>query len=72
MKILTKGKVVIAAVLGDEAILKAMKANEEVTNSKYEEAVETGYGDSIQVILRQALADERRHKDWISAAIDKL
>jgi uncharacterized protein (TIGR02284 family) len=72
MKILTKGKVVIASLLGDEAILKAMKANEEVTNTKYEEAVETGYADSIQTILRQGLADERRHKDWISAAIEKL
>lgn len=72
MKIMTQGKVVIASLLGDEAILKAMKANELVTNTKYEEAVETGHAEPIQAILRQGLADERRHKEWLSAAIEKL
>ncbi|MFN3712035.1 MAG: DUF2383 domain-containing protein [Alcanivoracaceae bacterium] len=71
MKILTKGKVVIAALLGDEAILKAMRANEEVTNTKYEEAVGTGYGEPIEALLRQGLADERRHKDWIVGILEK-
>lgn len=72
MQILTKGKVVIAGLLGDEAILKAMEANEVVTNTKYEEAVETGYPEQIQALLRQGLADERRHKEWLSAAIERL
>lgn len=71
LKILTKGKVVIAGLVGDEAILKAMRANEEVTNTKYEEAVGTGYAEPIQAILRQGLADERRHKDWIAATLEK-
>lgn len=72
MKVLTKGKVIIADLAGDEAILKAMKANETVTNTKYEEEVEAGYADQIQNILRQGLADERRHKDWIDATLAKL
>ncbi len=38
-QILTKGKVVIAELGGDDAILKAMKMNEEVTNKSYEEMV---------------------------------
>lgn len=71
MKILTEGKVVIAGLMGDDAILKAMRANEEVTNTKYKEAVETTYAEPIQAVLRQGLADERRHKDWIIATLEK-
>lgn len=71
MKILTQGKVVIAGLLGDEAILKAMNANEKVTNIKYEEAVKIGYAEHILVILRQGLSDERRHKDWIVATLEQ-
>lgn len=69
-KRLTKGKVILADLFGDEAILKAMRANEEVTNTKYEEAVETGYAENIQAILRQGLADERRHKDWLVSILE--
>lgn len=72
MKILTKGKVVIAGLVGDEAILKAMRVNEEVTNTKYEDAVEEGYPEQIQALLRQGLADERRHKDWLETTIERL
>lgn len=72
MKILTKGKVVIAGLAGDEAILKAMRANEEVTNTKYEDAVEEGFAGPVQEILRRGLADERRHKDWLEATIKRL
>ncbi len=72
MKIMTKGKVVIADLFGDEAILKAMRANEEVTNKKYEAAVEEGYAEHIQTILRKGLADERRHKGWLIATLEKL
>lgn len=72
MKILTKGKVVIAGLMGDEAILKAMRVNEEVTNTKYEEAVEEGYPEHIQALLRKGLADERRHKEWLLTTIEKL
>lgn len=72
MKIMTKGKVVIAGLVGDEAILMAMNANEKVTNTKYEEAVENGYAEHIQTLLRKGLDDERRHKQWIEATLKKL
>lgn len=72
MQILTKGKVVIAGLVGDETILKAMNANEKATNTKYEEAVNTGYAEHIQAVLRQGLSDERRHKDWLEATLEKL
>lgn len=70
-QILTQGKVVLADLLGDTAILKAMKANEKVTNAKYKEAVEAGYAEHIQAVLRVGLADERRHKDWIEKTLEK-
>lgn len=72
MKLLTKGKVVLAGLVSDEAILKAMRANEEVTNTKYEEALETNYPATIQTLVRKGLADERRHKDWLVTTLKKL
>lgn len=71
-KVLTKGKVVLADLAGDEAILKAMKANEVQTNSKYEKAVEKGYANPIQSVVQKGLADERRHKAWVETTLDAL
>ncbi|WP_417579629.1 DUF2383 domain-containing protein [Nitrincola sp.] len=71
-QILTQGKVVLAGLIGDEAIRKAMKANEVVTNTTYEKAVDTGYAEHIQALLRGGLADERRHKDWIEKTLATL
>ena len=67
--ILTKGKVVIADLAGDEAILKAMLMNEEVTNKSYEKEVIQKYPQPIQSILQDHLADERRHKEWLEVAL---
>lgn len=67
--ILTKGKVVIADLAGDEAILKAMLMNEEVTNKSYEKEVLKAYPHPIQSILQDHLADERRHKEWLEVAL---
>ncbi len=71
-KLLTKGKVVLADLAGDKAILSAMKSNEEQTNTEYEKAVKKGYEASIQTILERGLADERRHKAWLEQTLDRL
>lgn len=71
-QILTKGKVVIAELGGDDAILKAMKMNEEVTNKTYEEMVEEPFPGAIKLILQNGLADERRHRAWLDATIEKI
>lgn len=71
-KILTKGQVVIANLGGDDAILKAMKMNEDQTNSKYEKAVEKGYPEPVQALLRKGLADERRHRAWIESTLELI
>lgn len=45
--------------------------DEDVTNTKYEEAVKATYPEQIQAILRQGLADEQRHRDWLIATLEK-
>lgn len=69
-QVLTAGKVKIADTLGsDEAILKAMLANEEQTNSKYESMVEENFPAPVLKLLEAGLADERRHRAWIKSVL---
>lgn len=71
--VLTKGKVVIAGLGGDVAVLRAMKSNEDDTNTAYERASEREeLTTDVQDILRRNLSDERRHRDWIVNRIDEL
>ena len=73
-QILTKGKVMLANLSGDEAILKAMRSNEDQTNAMYEKAVrrkdlhQTG---DIRSVLERNLGDERRHRAWIVQEIER-
>jgi uncharacterized protein (TIGR02284 family) len=71
-KILTKGQVVIAGLAGDKAILKAMKMNEDQTNSMYEDAVKDDYPEDIHALLEDGLADERRHRAWIENTVERM
>jgi uncharacterized protein (TIGR02284 family) len=66
-RFLTQGKVVIASLVGDLTILKAMWSNEDTTNREYEEAVrsEIATDASLRTALELCLADERRHRAWI-------
>ncbi len=64
--ILTKGKVVIAGLMGDRAILEAMKTNEDDTNRAYERATSrTDLPDDLRALLNKNLADERRHREYL-------
>lgn len=71
-RILTQGKVVIGGLVGDKAILRAMKSNEDETNSAYERA---GHEDLPQAIHRTVLGnleDERRHRTWIERKLAQM
>jgi uncharacterized protein (TIGR02284 family) len=70
-RLLTEGKVVIAGLVGgDQAILKAMKSNEEDTNTAYERAsTREDLSPELQLILRRNLEDARRHRGWIEERI---
>ena len=73
--ILTKGKVAMAKIMGDRAVLMAMKTNEDETNMAYEQVNQRDDIDGIPGLrdtLRQNLADERRHREWIETRIRAL
>lgn len=71
-QMLTQGKVVIAGLMGDTAILRAMRTNEDDTNTAYGRAVEhRDLPAGARPVLEQALQDERRHCAWILEQIDK-
>ncbi|MDJ0387444.1 ferritin-like domain-containing protein [Roseomonas sp. E05] len=65
-QMLTTGKVALASIMGDAAILRAMKSNEEDTVSAYERACEhTEVPAEARRIFEQAAQDERRHRSWM-------
>jgi rubrerythrin len=69
---LTKGKVIIADLFGDQAILMAMLANEKDTNTAYERACANAVATpEVRHVLQMNLQDERRHREWIEDAIDR-
>ena len=71
-QVLTSGKVKIADMVGDdEAILKAMKSNEDQTTSKYESMVQENFPAPVHKLMEKGLADERKHRAWIEAALEK-
>lgn len=66
---LTTGKVALADLAGDDAILKAMKTNEDDTVSAYEQALNNSVTDAqLRPVVEKALADERRHRAWMETA----
>ena len=70
---LTKGKVLIANMAGDRAILAAMKTNEEDTNTAYERAANhSGLADLARSAIERGLADERRHRAWLIEIIESF
>ena len=69
-QLLTKGKVILANMVGDDTILRAMKSNEIDTNTAYERM--NGRKDiwpDAQDIIKRGLQDEKMHKEWLEATI---
>jgi rubrerythrin len=72
-QLLTSGKVVIAGLAGDKQILKAMKTNEDDTNTAYERAVNhEDVDEELRMVFEKNLSDERRHRAWIEATLATL
>lgn len=73
--ILSRGKVLLGSLAGDTAILRAMKDNEDDTNTAYERATtrsDLGMSPELELLLSNNLGDERVHRDWIEARISEL
>ena len=70
---LTTGKVALAGTMGDGAILKAMKTNEDDTVSAYERA--SRHEDAIpesRAVFERAHQDELRHRAWMESAGERF
>lgn len=66
---MTRGKVMMADLLGDTAILQAMKSNEDDTNTAYERAEQAAAGTPAATAVQAGLKDERHHRAWIEQAL---
>lgn len=65
-QMLTTGKVAMASLAGDKAILKAMKTNEDDTVAAYDRA--RSHQDVISAsrdFFDKAFSDEERHRQWM-------
>jgi len=72
-QMLTTGKIALAEIIGDAAILKAMKTNEDDTVTAYERA--TRHEDSIpasKAFFMQAHQDEEKHRNWMETMAKTL
>jgi rubrerythrin len=72
-QMLTTGKIALAAIMDDAAILKAMKTNEDDTVTAYERAAR--HEDAIpqsKAFFMKAHQDEERHRAWMSTTADTL
>jgi len=68
-QMLTTGKVALASIMGDGAILAAMRSNEEDTVTAYERASRHAEATpEARTIFERAHADELRHREWMSDA----
>ncbi|CUH38346.1 hypothetical protein JSE7799_01398 [Jannaschia seosinensis] len=66
---LTQGKVAIAALGSDEAVLGAMSTNETDTVTAYRNGCDNAsLPDTMRPMLERALEDEQRHKTWMDSA----
>jgi rubrerythrin len=72
-QILTTGKIVLADIMGDAAILKAMTTNEDDTVTAYERAAR--HPDAIpesKAFFMEAHQDEVRHRDWMDTTAQSV
>lgn len=69
---LTSGKIALANMVGDGAILKAMKTNEDDTVAAYERA--SRHEDALpesRAVFERAHQDELRHRAWMETAAER-
>jgi rubrerythrin len=68
---LTKGKAVLADLLGEKALLQAMLSNEMDTNAAYDAMNKHPEAwENIKEALKRGYADEKKHKRWLEETIE--
>jgi uncharacterized protein (TIGR02284 family) len=72
-QVVTVGKVAFADILGDKAVLEAMKSNVGDINKAYKRAAaRRDLPPEAVPVIQAALDDERRHHDWFEKTIAAL
>lgn len=66
---LLKGFTAITSMMGDEAALKAMQGNEELTTRTYRRAVGAQWSDELRKLIEANYADEQRHLAYVQQAL---
>lgn len=72
-QMLTTGKIALADIMGDAAILKAMKTNEDNTVTAYERAIR--HEDAIpasKAFFMKAHQDEEKHRAWMKTTAETM
>lgn len=69
--LMAQGKVAMANIMGDKAILEAMKTNENDTNTAYERVLDRAPPEALEIVTR-GREDERRHCEWILATLETM
>jgi rubrerythrin len=68
---LLTGYTAIYASMGTEAALRALRANETLTNHRYDEALAADLPDPVRQLIDRNRVDERRHSRFLEDVIDK-
>jgi hypothetical protein len=68
---LLTGYMAIYPSMGSEAALRALRANETLTNQRYDEALAVDLPDAIRQRIERNRVDERRHIRFLEDAIEK-
>jgi inorganic pyrophosphatase len=72
-QLLTTGKIALADMMGDAAILKAMKTNEDDTVTAYERAARHEEAiPATKAFFLQAHQDEEKHRSWMETTAQTL
>jgi rubrerythrin len=71
-RFLARGKVALGGLIGDTAVLHAMRSNEEQTSAAYERALRfDSLPPQTRALLEQALGHERQHCEWLGGKLGK-
>jgi hypothetical protein len=68
---LLTGYTAIFPSMGAEAALRALRANETLTNQRYDEALAVDLPDAVRQRIERNRVDERRHIRFLEDAIEK-
>jgi len=72
-QLFTQGKIMFANLIGDKAILRALKTNEDDTNTAYERM--NGHPNKAAYAtdpLKRGLDDEKQHRIWMEKKLEEL